>query len=99
MSALQCSMNDLKCKVNQCAQNANIYKKKISDLEASQKASQEQIQKIKEGWKKTLNDLTALKSASNKVSTSLSIYKRSRKNKKSIKKSKKSKRSRKHSRR
>ena len=99
MSSLQCSMNDLNCKINKCAQNANIYKKRISELEASQKESQQQMQKVKEGWKKTLNDLTALKAASNKMSTSLSIYKRSRKNKKSHKKSKKSKRSRKHSRR
>jgi chromosome segregation ATPase len=99
MSTLQCSMNDLKCKINQCAQNANVYKKKISDLEASHKAAQEQMQKMKEGWKKTLNDLTALKSASNKVSTSLSLYKRSRKHKKSTKKSKRSKKSRRNSRR
>ena len=99
MSTLQCSMNDLNCKINQCAQNANIYKKRISELESSQKASQEQLQKVKEGWKKTLNDLTALRSASRKVSTSLSLYKRSRKHKKSTKKSKRSKKSRRNSRR
>jgi hypothetical protein len=93
MSTLQCSINDFKCKLNQCAQNANVYKKQIADLESAHKQTQEQMHKVKEGWKKTLNDLTALRSASNKMSTSLSLYKRSRKQtKKSSKKSRKNKR-------
>ena len=85
-------MNDLKCKINQCAQNANLYKKRIAELEAAQKDSQEQMQKVKEGWKKTLSDLTALKTASHKVSTSLNLYKKTKRSRKQKKSSKKSKR-------
>jgi hypothetical protein len=80
-------------KLNQCAQNANLYKKDIEKLQQMNKDLQSQLEKTKGSYGKALQSLKEMQVAAKSTATSLSLSRRkkSRKSKKSKKSNKKRK--------
>ena len=83
-------------KLNQCAHNANLYKKDIEKLQEINKTLQAQLDKTKSSYGKALESLKSMQAAAKSTATSLSLSKtkKSRRGRK-IRKSPKSRKTKK----